>query len=95
MMLSMIPLSLIWMILQKILLGTERIVTRHQFVHCALSPFLGSLKWYYDENHNFPIQAILKHKQVDFMSRKMLCTIFKYPFRSRDIQVFKICKLVK
>ena len=30
------------------------------------------------------------------MSRKMLFTIFKYlQFRSRDIQVFKICKLAK
>ena len=36
------------------------------------------LKWYYDENHIFPIQAILKHKQVDCMRRKMLFTIFKY-----------------
>ena len=31
------------MILQKILLGTERSVTPRQFVHCVLSPFLGSL----------------------------------------------------
>ena len=32
-----------------------------------------SLKWYYDENHIFPIQAILKYKQVDFMSRAVYC----------------------
>ena len=38
------------------------------------------LKWYYDENHIFPIQAILKHKQVDCMRRKMPFTIFKYLF---------------
>ena len=38
------------------------------------------LKWYYDENRTFPIQAILKHKQVDFMSRKMPFTVFKYLF---------------
>ena len=42
-MVLMASLSLIWMILQKILLGTERSVIPRQFVHCALSPFLGSL----------------------------------------------------
>ena len=42
-MVLMASLSLIWMILQKILLGTERSVTPRQFVHCVLSPFLGSL----------------------------------------------------
>ena len=36
------------------------------------------LKWYYDENCIFPIEAILKHKQVLCMKRKMLFTIFKY-----------------
>ena len=38
------------------------------------------LKWYYDENRIFPIQTILKHKQVDSMSRKMLFAVFKYLF---------------
>ena len=33
------------------------------------------LKCYYDENGIFPIQAILKHKQVHFMRRKMPFTI--------------------
>ena len=42
-MVSMAPLTLIWMILQKILLGTERSITPRLFVHCVLSPFLGSL----------------------------------------------------
>ena len=42
--------------------------------------FITGLKWYYDENRIFPILAILKHKQVDFMSRKMLFTVFKYLF---------------
>ena len=46
------------------------------------------LKWYYDENRIFPIQAILKHKQVVCVRRKMLFTFFK-----KDIRVFKICKL--
>ena len=38
------------------------------------------LKWYCDENHIFPIEPILKHKQVACMTRKMLFTIFKYLF---------------
>ena len=41
---------------------------------------IGSLKWYCDENHIFPIKPILKHKQVACMTRKMLFTIFKYLF---------------
>ena len=36
------------------------------------------LKCYYDENHIFSIDAILRHKQVACMRRKMLFTIFKY-----------------
>ena len=39
-----------------------------------------SLKWYCDENHIFPIEPILKQKQVACMARKMLFTIFKYLF---------------
>ena len=39
-----------------------------------------ALKWYCDENHIFPIEPILKHKQVACMKRKMLFTIFKYLF---------------
>ena len=46
-----------------------------------------TLKYYYDEITIFPIWAILKHKQVVYTRRKMLCNIF------RDNQVFKICKL--
>ena len=33
-------------------------------------------KWYYDENRVFPIEAILKHKQVVGMRRKMPFTVF-------------------
>ena len=40
----------------------------------------GVLKWYYDENHIFSIEAILGHKQVACVRRKMLFTIFKYRF---------------
>ena len=36
------------------------------------------LKWYYDENRIFPIEAILKHKQVVYMRTKMPFTFFKY-----------------
>ena len=39
-----------------------------------------TLKCYYDENHIFSIEAILRHKQVACMRRKMLFTIFKYLF---------------
>ena len=38
------------------------------------------LKWYCDENHIFPIEPTLKHKQVACMTRKMLFSIFKYLF---------------
>ena len=40
----------------------------------------GCLKCHYDENRIFYIEAILKHKQVACMRRKMLFTIFKYFF---------------
>ena len=39
---------------------------------------------YYDENRIFPIEAILKHKQVVCMRRKMPLTIFKYLFSFRS-----------
>ena len=35
-----------------------------------------ALKWYYDENCIFPIEAILKYKQVVCIRRKMLFTIY-------------------
>ena len=35
---------------------------------------------HYDENHIFSIEAISKPKQVAWMRRKMLFTIFKYLF---------------
>ena len=38
------------------------------------------LKWYYDENRIFLIEAILKHKQVVCLRRKMAFTSFKYLF---------------
>ena len=38
------------------------------------------------ENHIFPIEAILKHKQVLCMRRKMPFTFFKYLFL---FQIFK------
>ena len=43
----------------------------------ALTDFL---KWYHDKNHIFPVEAMLKYKQVFCMSKKMLVIIFKYPF---------------
>ena len=50
---------------------------RAQFTVLGL---LLDLKWYCDENLIFPIDPILKHKQVACMKRKMLFTIFKYLF---------------
>ena len=39
-----------------------------------------ALKWYYDKNRIFPIESILKHKQVVCMRRKVPFTFFKYLF---------------
>ena len=51
---------------------------------CALEGiYKRILKWYCDENHIFPIEPFLKHKQVACMTRKMLFTIFKYLFSFR------------
>ena len=47
------------------------------------------LKWYYDENRIFPITAILKHKQVACVRRKMLFTLLKYLFVS-EIFMFHV-----
>ena len=62
-------------------------------MHCQLLKSV--CQWYYDKNHTFPIEAILKHKQVVCMGRKMPFTFSNISFRSRDVQVFKICKLAK
>ena len=48
-----------------------------------------NLKWYYDENHIFSIEAILRHKQVACMRKKMLFTIFKYLFLFQRYSSFK------
>ena len=53
------------------------------------------LKCHYDENRIFSIEAILKHKQVACMRRKMLFTIFKCLFVQEIFKFFKICKLAK
>ena len=39
-----------------------------------------AFKCYYDENDIFSIEAILRHKQVACMRKKMFFTIFKYLF---------------
>ena len=43
------------------------------------------LEWYYDENRIFPFEAILKHKQVACMGRKVVFTIFV-------LEIFKFLK---
>ena len=55
----------------------------------TLETFTGFLKWYYDENHIFSIEAILRHKQVAWMRRKMLFTIFKYLILFQRYSSFK------
>ena len=52
--------------------GRERGVLILQFIVFVC------LKWYYDESHIFPIEAILKHKQVACMRNDMLFTVLKY-----------------
>ena len=47
-------------------------------------------KWYYDENRIFPVYAILKHKQVDFMGRKMLFTVSKYLSSFKNMQISQV-----
>ena len=54
-----------------------------------------NLKCHYDENRIFSTKAIFKHKQVAHMRRKMPFTILNISICSRDIKVFKICKLAK
>ena len=68
---------------------------KHPYLYFILSYFI--LKWCYDESRILPIEAILKHKQVVCKRRKMRFTFFEtaFSFRSRDVQVFKICKLAK
>ena len=55
--------------------------------------FDASLECHYDENCIFSVEAILKNEQVALLRRKMLFIILLFCFCSRDIQVFKICKL--
>ena len=43
------------------------------------------LEWYYEENRIFPFEAILKHKQVASMRRKVVFTIFV-------LEIFKFLK---
>jgi len=51
--------------------------------------FLDLLKWYYNENRIFAIAAMLKHKQVACVRRKMLFTIFKYVSSFQRYSSFK------
>jgi len=57
--------------------SANRIIDLWRCRRCCRSRFL---KCHYNENHIFFIEAILKHKQVACMRRKMLFTIFKYLF---------------
>ena len=56
---------------------------------------LACLKCHYDESRIFSIEAILKHKQVACMRRKMSFIIFKYLFLFVCCFCLKICKLAK
>ena len=48
-----------------------------------------TLKWCYDENRIFPTEAILKHKQVLCMRRKMSFSFFKYLFSFQRYSSFE------
>ena len=61
---------------------SNNIIEHHNYYFCTV-------KWYYDENHIFSIEAILWHKQVACMRRKMLFTIFKYLFLFQRYSSFK------
>ena len=45
--------------------------------------------WYYDENRIFPIEAILKHKQLVCTRKNCRLLFSNISFRSRDIQILK------
>ena len=46
-----------------------------------------------DENRIFPVEAMLKHKQVAYVRRKMLFTIFKYLYSfQRYSEIFEFLK---
>ena len=49
-----------------------------------------SLKWYYGENSIFPMEAILKQKQLICMRSKMLFTFFQISLFVPEI--FKLLK---
>ena len=48
-----------------------------------------NLKWYYDENRMFLIEAILKYRQEVYIRRKMLFTIFEYLFSFQRYSSFQ------
>ena len=56
---------------------------------CARTNYGVTLKWYYDQNCDSPIQAMLKHKQVVGMRSKMLFTFFKYLLSFQRYSSFK------
>ena len=51
----------------------------YMILDIGLKDFPIHLKCYYDENHIFSIEAILRHKQVAYMRRKC-CLLFQYLF---------------
>ena len=53
------------------------------------------LRCHYWQKSHLLVKAILKHKQVACLRRKMPFTIFKYLFLFQRYSSFKICKLVK
>ena len=72
---------------------TEMVGNEEEDIKPCLSLLLSSsahlLKCYYDKNHTFSIEAILRHKAIACMRKK--CLLFSNIFFcSRGIQVFKI-----
>ena len=78
------------------ILRSDRCVPKNSGIVFTRRTYLGSV--YETEllkNRIFSIKEILKHKQVACMRKKNSLLFSSIIFYSRDIQVFKICKLAK
>ena len=65
---------------RNLLLTAHELISPNSFYETFNKGKTVPLKCYYDENHIFSIEDILRHKQVACMSRKMLFTTFKSLF---------------
>ena len=87
-------ISLSWLSLQLVSYFLKSTMAKGQehLRFCQSDGFslnITDLKWYFEENHIFPFEAILKHTVV-YMRRKCYLLFSNISLRSRDNQVFKI-----